>query len=493
MRVRVSRTDLSRPKADLAACFAYEGDRRPRGVTDRELGNELAAQMKIEGFKGQSGDRLIWNANGRYGSRRFMVLGLGPKSPDCSAAIRLGSARAAREAAKFSAPVLLIGMPDESDGRAAVDARAAVEGAFLGAYRFDRYLTDDKRKLTRVRSLQLAVGSANARLKRAVEMAEIGARSVCLARDLVNEAPSRMTPSAMARVATREAKSAGLQCKVLGLPELRKIGMPALLAVARGSAESPRVVQMTYRPSGKAAGRQKIVLVGKGVTFDSGGLNLKPGNSMFTMKSDMAGSAAVLATMTALKRIGCKHEVHGFLGLTENMTGAGAYKPGDILDTYAGKTVEVGNTDAEGRLVLCDVLAYAAAKLKPTKIVDVATLTGACVVALGEMASGLFTRHDEMRDSLLEAGRRAGEKLWPLPMYEEYLTLLQKGPADLCNIGGRWGGAITAALFLGEFVPRSIPWAHLDIAGPAFSEIETPETPAGATGAAVSTLIRWLE
>jgi leucyl aminopeptidase len=268
--------------------------------------------------------------------------------------------------------------------------------------------------------------------------------------------------------------------------------------VARGSAVPPRVVHLTYRPTGargKGAAKagKKILLVGKGVTFDSGGLNLKPADGMLTMKTDMAGAAVVLAAMTALKRLGCRAEVHGLLGLVENMTGGAAYKPGDILETFSGKTVEVGNTDAEGRLVLCDLLAWGNRRLRPTGVVDVATLTGACVVALGLRATGLFTRHAALRDELLEAGRAAGEKLWPLPMYDEYLQLLQKGPADLCNIGGRWGGAITAALFLGEFLPRDLSWAHLDIAGPAYTETELAEAPVGATGAGVLTLLRWLE
>jgi leucyl aminopeptidase len=207
----------------------------------------------------------------------------------------------------------------------------------------------------------------------------------------------------------------------------------------------------------------------------------------------MAGAAAVLGAMTTLAGVGCRHEVHGLLGLVENMTGGAAYKPGDILDTYSGKTVEVGNTDAEGRLVMCDLLAYAERELRAARVVDVATLTGACVVALGTLASGLFTRHEEMRHGLLAAAAAAGEKLWPLPMYEEYLQWMQKGPADLCNVAGRWGGATTAALFLGEFLSRDLPWAHLDIAGPAFTETELPDAPVGGTGAAVLTLSRWLE
>jgi leucyl aminopeptidase len=268
-----------------------------------------------------------------------------------------------------------------------------------------------------------------------------------------------------------------------------------MLAVARGGAFKPQLVHLVYKPPGKRRSGKplKIVLIGKGVTFDSGGLNIKTGSSMDDMKADMAGSAAVLAAMTALREVGCGAEVHGFLGLVENMTGPEAYKPGDILKTYSGKTVEVANTDAEGRLVLCDLLAYAAAKLKPDYMVDLATLTGACVVALGNLASGVFTRDESLRHAILEAGARGGEKLWPLPMFDEYLEPMQKGPADIRNIGDRYGAAITGALFLGEFVPRHIPWLHMDIAGPAFAEKALPDSPEGGTGAGVRTMIHWLE
>jgi leucyl aminopeptidase len=253
-------------------------------------------------------------------------------------------------------------------------------------------------------------------------------------------------------------------------------------------------VHLTYKPSGKArAKRRKLVLVGKGVTFDSGGLNLKPSASMLDMKCDMAGAAAVAGAMSALRDLDCPVEVHGLVGLVENMTGAAAYKPGDILKTYHGKTVEIGNTDAEGRLVLADVLAYAAKTLKPDAMIDLATLTGACVVALGTGATGLFTRDEALRDALLAAAGEAGEKVWPLPMYEDYLESLQGGPADLRNVGERWGGAITAALFLGEFVPDDLAWAHLDIAGPAFRDKASPDSVAGGSGAGVPTVLRWIE
>jgi len=494
MRVRVSRHDLSRLKSDLTVCFAFEGDKTPRGVADETLRRELAAQMRAERFKGGATDKLVWNTNGRYRSHRFLVLGLGDESGDAAESTRLGCARAARAAASFSAKSLALRLPPARTAPAE-EARAGCEGALLGAYHFDKYLTDPARRPTRLRSIELSVERSGTKLKDAVARGEVGGKAVWLARDLVNEAPSRLSPGAFARQAAATAKATGLRARVLGKSDIEKAGLKALLAVGRGSASPPRVVHLTYRPAptrDKRA-RQKILLVGKGVTFDSGGLNLKPAESMLTMKTDMAGSAAVLAAMSALGRVGCRAEVHGLLGLVENMTGGAAYKPGDILDTHAGKTVEIGNTDAEGRLVLCDLLSYGARRLRPTQVVDIATLTGACVVALGTRATGLFTRHDPMREALLEAGRAAGEKIWPLPLYDDYLQLLQKGPADLCNIGGRWGGAITAALFLGEFLPRELPWTHLDIAGPAYTESELPEASVGATGAGVLTLLRWLE
>jgi len=464
--VRTSTKDLSRLVADTAACFAFEGDRVPRGVGDEKLRRALAAEMKAERFEGRRRDVLMWNANGRPGCRRFLVIGLGRAEEVSPTVVGDGCARAVRAAERFAAKKLAIRLPSAAGDAPAAVVRAGVEGALLGAYRFERYLTDPARQRS---SLHQPRGVA-----RAASLGEISARAVYLARDLVNEPPSVMTPSEMTRRAREHAKRSGLSVKVLGPPELRRLGTGALLAVARGSSQPARVVHLVYRPPGRSSKTPKVVLVGKGVTFDSGGLNLKLGNNMFTMKGDMAGAAAVLSAMTALRDVGCRAEVHGLLGLVENMTGASAFKPGDILTTYSGKTVEVGNTDAEGRLVLCDLLAYASKRLKPDRLVDVATLTGACVVALGTLCSGVFSRHEELRDEVVAAGRTAGEKLWPMPMFEEYLDALQDGPADLKNIGERWGGAITAALFLGEFVPRELG------------------APAGGTGAGVRTLIRWL-
>jgi len=494
VRIRLSSRDLSQHKVDLAVCFAHEGEKQPRGIADNALRRELAAQMKADGFKARVGDRLVWSTNGRFLARRFLVIGVGPDNGSSEEVLRLACARAARAGADFAAKTVGIRIPDAKGAAVQGLVRAATEGALMGAYRFDRHLTDPARKAPKVTSIELSVARRSTAAVKALELGQVSARAVCLARDLVNEGPSRLTPRVMATQARSLARSSKLRCTVLGKPELEKLGLKALLAVSRGSAEPPRVVHLVYRPSrGAARSKKKILLVGKGVTFDSGGLDLKPADAMLDMKMDMAGSAAVLAAMTGLADSGCRVEVHALLGLVENMTGGAAYKPGDILDTWLGKTVEVCNTDAEGRLVLCDLLAYGAAKLKPTHIVDLATLTGACVVALGTRATGLFTRHDDLRDGLMQAASAGGEKLWPLPMYDEYIPQLQRGPADLRNLGERWGGAITAALFLGEFLSRKQSWAHLDIAGPAFADKELPDSTVGGTGAGVLTLLRWLE
>jgi len=492
MRARVSERDLSRLDADLAVCFAYEGERSPAGVSHPELRSALEAEMKAERFSGLATDLAIWNTDGRFPARRFAVVGLGRRKSVAGEAIRTGAARAARTASRLSARRLALRLPETASGDSLLELRAAIEGAMLGAYRFERHLTEKSRRIVGPDSLEVSIPSGARGARRASALGSLGARAVAMARDLVNEGPSRMNPTALSRIAAREGRSSGLRVQVHGERDLRRLGMSALLSVARGSSESARLVHLHYRPDRRRSG-PCVVLVGKGVTFDSGGLNLKTADGMFTMKADMAGAAAVLAVMTTLRELGTKVEVHGLLGLVENMTGPAAYKPGDILDTFAGKTVEVGNTDAEGRLVLCDLLAYACARLAPTYLVDVATLTGACVVALGTQASGVFSRNEEFAEGFLTYARLAGEKMWRLPLYEEYLHSMQQGPADLRSTGGRWGGAITAALFLGEFVRRDVPWLHLDIAGPAFAEHDLPEARAGGTGAGVLTLLRWLE
>jgi leucyl aminopeptidase len=304
----------------------------------------------------------------------------------------------------------------------------------------------------------------------------------------------------MAEVARRVAKAHGLEIKVIDRAGLARMGMGAILGVASGSVEQPCLIHLIYRPEderrrrgrhGRRGRVPKLALVGKGLTFDSGGLSLKTATGMETMKLDKAGASAVLGAMSALSELKPRVEVHGIMGMTENMPGGAAIKPGDVLRTMSGKTIEVLNTDAEGRLVLADALSYAQ-KQKVEQIIDLATLTGACMVALGPVSTGVFGTDQRMVDRFLECAWRAGERMWQLPLYEEYADQLRSEIADVKNTGNRYGGAITAALFLKTFVNEKVPWIHLDIAGPAFLESEQGCMRKGATGAGVRTLLNYI-
>lgn len=286
------------------------------------------------------------------------------------------------------------------------------------------------------------------------------------------------------------ARDRELECRVLGPREIERQKMRLLLAVARGSAEEPRFIHLIYRPKGKDKGVKRHVLVGKGVTFDSGGLSLKPSASMTDMKCDMAGAAAVLGTLSAAGELGLKCEVHGLIGATENMLSGTSYKLGDVVTGMAGRSVEVVNTDAEGRLTLADALAYAV-KLKPDSMVDLATLTGACMVALGPDVAGVMGNDVSLVEHFVAAARRAGEEVWRLPMPRRLKAQLESPVADLKNAGERWGGALTAGLFLKEFV-GDVPWVHVDIAGPAYAEKAWGHIPRGGTGFGVPTLLEYL-
>ncbi|HEX2195931.1 MAG TPA: leucyl aminopeptidase, partial [Actinomycetota bacterium] len=337
----------------------------------------------------------------------------------------------------------------------------------------------------KLQSVQV-LGAAEADLEAGWTAAEATMR----ARDLVNEPAGSLTPSALAERAREIADVAGLDCVVWDEAELAERGFGGVLGVAQGSAQPPRFIQMHHRPDNP---RAKVVLVGKGITYDSGGLSLKDAKSMETMKTDMSGAAAVVAAMGAVGRIRPDVEVLGLVPATENMPGGAAIKPGDVIRHYGGKTVEVLNTDAEGRLVLADALAYASEQ-EPDAIVDVATLTGAIMVALGTKAAGLFCNDDDMAARLIDAASDEGERLWRMPLFADYAADLESDVADLKNISGaRWGGSIVAAVFLQQFVGSGIKWAHLDIAGAARAEGPSAEISKGGTGTATRTLVSWVE
>jgi leucyl aminopeptidase len=399
---------------------------------------------------------------------------------------RKAGARATREATSIGAEE--IGVYLSPERQAALAAGALVEGSLLASYQFNKYRSAAKNSAA-LKSLTLGKSglTRNTELELAVRNAEETIAGVCLARDLINEPPSVTTARYLGEQAERHCRGRGLSVDVWGKKKIESMKLAGLLAVNRGSQEEPRFITIHYKPPGKP--RKKIALIGKGITFDSGGLSLKPSKSMETMKLDMAGGAAVIATMSRLPYLRPAAEVIGYIPTTDNLPGPNAQKPGDIIRYLNGKTVEVLNTDAEGRLILADALALAA-KQKPDYMINLATLTGACMVALGSQVAGLFSNDQALADTVLRCARESGEKLWQLPLVKEYRDDIKSSIADMKNIGGGHGGAITAALILQEFV-EDIPWAHLDIAGPAFTERDVPTCPKGGTGFGVRTLLRF--
>jgi leucyl aminopeptidase len=366
---------------------------------------------------------------------------------------------------------------------------AIAQGLLLGAYRFDKYLAADKRVPVSLQtaSVQFQGAAADDSAAAAIDRAAHVARAISYARDLVNEPAGILTPSALALDISARATAAGLDVTVLGPNECRARGMGLFLAVAQGSSEEPRFIHVAWRPQ---QSRGRIVLVGKGVTFDSGGLSLKTTEGMLDMKSDMAGAAAVMAAILVAAEEGLPVEIHALAACTENMPSGTAYKLGDVLHSMSGRTVEINNTDAEGRLTLADALTYGLG-LGPDVILDFATLTGACVVALGPHMAGVMSNDDGARDSWLKAARQAGEDTWPLPLPGRLTEQLKSDIADLRNTGERWGGALTAGLFLQEFVQKT-PWIHVDLAGPATSAKEWGCFAKGATGFGVGSIVEYL-
>jgi len=366
---------------------------------------------------------------------------------------------------------------------------AIAEGVLLGRYRYDHYITVREKEPTPLEQLTVVTGTA-ARLRAlqaGVHTGSIVSHATLLARDLGNAPGNELYPESLAQRVRALGRREGFRVTVLDERRIRSLGMGGLTAVGGGSGRPCRLIVIEYK--GKAD-RHPVVLVGKGVTFDSGGISIKPSAGMAEMKMDMSGAGAVIGTLVAAARLRLPLRLIGIIPAAENMPGPSALRPGDILKHFNGKTSEVDNTDAEGRLILADALAYAS-RFSPETVIDLATLTGACVVALGQHASGLFTTDDALARELQEAGDRTFERVWPLPMFEEYEGQIKSSVADVKNTGGRWAGAITAALFLKRFV-GAYRWAHLDIAGTAMLEEATEYAPTGASGVGVRLLIEFL-
>ena len=450
------------------------------------------AALDRVGFSGAVGSTATFDD----GDRATVVVGLGPSGATGAAAtdaLRRGAAAFVRAVPKhrraaFELPADL--GPELPDA-----ARALTEGLVLGAYRFDDMRSPDKVK-PGLATVTVVVGDDNTAVRSAREGVATGAAvadAVCFARDLVNTPGGTLTAPEFADRAAARAEEVGVTAEVLDLEAIREARLGGLVAVNQGSTIEPRLVKLTYEPEGAGPDTPTVALVGKGITFDSGGLSLKPAASMMDMKDDMGGAAAVIGAMTALPALGVDVRVVSFTPMTDNMVNGQAQRPGDVYTARNGTTVEVLNTDAEGRLVLGEALILASEE-EPAAIVDLATLTGASLVALGDRIAGLMSNDDDFRETVADAAARAGERVWPLPLPDDYRSRLDSQVADIKNISAQpWGGTLTAGLFLRDFVGEGIPWAHLDIAGPAYLQEPDGEQSKGATGFGVRTLLALLE
>ncbi len=444
---------------------------------DSSLDGALGRILKESRFKGEFGTSLyiplpevqvlLVGLGKRRGHRLGELRTLGVKIADAVVE------RGVREAAVENFLAERFGKRETS--------RVLAEGLLLGGYRFTKYQSGAKPPRARFVIAQ-GYGPATERAAAVVE-------GVWLARDLVNEPPNVLTPIELARRAEQVARETGLEARVLGPQEIQELGMGAYWSVAKGSDNEPRFIELVYRPEEEPA--QKLALVGKGLTFDTGGYSLKPPESMKTMKGDMAGAAAVIGAMKAIAALKPPVEVRAYVAAAENMISGHAYRVDDVVRAMNGKTIEVLNTDAEGRLTLADALAYASQQ-EPDAIVEISTLTGSCVVALGREVAGLFAADEALGRAVQRAAEIAGEKVWPMPMEPAYKELLKSEIADIKNVGTREGGAIQAALFLAEFADA--PFVHLDIAGPGFASSKEDHAygPAGGTGFGVRTLVEWI-
>jgi leucyl aminopeptidase len=449
---------------------------------DAALGGRLVQTLSALGATGRQDEVTRIASAGQLRAPLIAAVGTGAANGSAGfdgEALRRATGAAVRSLGSPSVREIAISMP----ARNAAETEAVALGAMLGSYIFSKYRSSGQQ-----RGPELTLLAGGDQAESAAARASVLAAAMSLARDLVNTSPSQLYPETFAAEAGRVAEDGGLDIDVLDQKALADGGYGGITGVGQGSVHPPRLVRLGYT---HPAASKTVVLAGKGITFDSGGLSLKPSKSMETMKSDMGGAAAVLAALQAIAVLGPEVNVVGYLPLAENMPGGGAQRPSDVVTIYGGKTVEVLNTDAEGRLVLADALARSAQD-SPDLLVDVATLTGAQLVALGPRICGVMANDDEVLDGVVDAARRSGEAAWPMPLPEELRKGLDSPVADLANVTGeRDGGMLVAGLFLKEFVPAGVRWAHLDIAGPAFHEGEPyGYTPKGGTGAAVRTLVQ---
>ncbi len=480
-------TSAAEVSAGLLILPVFEGPDAGPGVDEagKALGADLVATLKENNFKGKTGETFTIPAFGRLGAKTVLLVGLGKRSEVRPDSLRRAAGKAARTASRFDSVATTLAKAARPSSEA---VQAVVEGLLLGSYRFDRFKSASMNGDAPDRSVLETVTLLGVDERAAARRAEVTSESVAWARDLVNTPAGAATPEFLADQARKMAKETGLEVKIWSKADLEKGGFGGVLGVGQGSVNPPRFIELSYDGGRKAD--PPIAITGKGVTFDSGGLSIKDAKGMEWMKADMGGAAAMLAAMRAIAILKPKVNVIAAIPSSENLPSGTALRPGDVLVHRGGTTSEVLNTDAEGRLILADALAYLAEK-NPRVIIDAATLTGACMIALGEEIWGVMGNDRRLIRDVLAAGEAVGEQGWELPLWRRYRSKIDSPVADVKNIGDRYGGAITAALFLAEFVGDT-PWCHLDVAGTAFWEKAGDYWPKGATGSPARTIIRYV-
>ncbi len=493
MEIKVVPGDATQLKVPALIAFLAEGVKKPAshtGTLDQALDGAITQLIQDGEVKGKKGEITIIHSFGKIGPSRVLIAGIGKAESIGRETIREVMAGACRHLRKLGVAKAAVVAYDP--GIADMDPRAwgeaLAEGSLLGLYRFRNYRKSDEDGDGEIAELALVepdAGNVNA-LDSGIEQGRLMAEAAILARDMVNEPANVLTPTQMADIAGKVAEEEGLDIRILDRPEIEELKMGALLGVAMGSSQPPKMIILDWKgdPDNPS---NNLGLIGKGITFDSGGISLKSAGGMEDMKGDMAGGASVIAAMKAIGRLKPKINVTGIIAATENMPGASAQRPGDVVRSMMGKTIEVINTDAEGRLVLADAIYYAR-QMGISRIVDVATLTGAVVVALGNACSGIMGNDQGLINQVIKAGESTGERIWQLPMYDDYKEQIKSNVADMKNTGGRGAGPITAAHFLAEFV-EDTPWAHLDIAGTYLASKQKGYLVKGGTGVPTRTLV----
>ena len=497
-KVVVTQKSIEQYSGGFLVCLVSFNGKHPR--CDRIIKKRVTELFRLGDFKGKKSESLVLYPEGtvlakKTAAKRVLLVGVGELKKELDDAevyelLRNCGGNISAAATKVKTEELLLVLPEYLEKLKTEGVQHLLEGMLLGNYRFEKYKKKDEKKdnYSGIKKISIQPGARLGSIRKAVTLALNSSTAAMTARDMANEPANNWTPNHFAQFASSLAESSELTCTILEKNQINKAGMGGIIGVNKGSSTAPKLIILEHRPKTFS---KTILLVGKGVTFDSGGISLKPAAGMQDMKYDMCGGAAVMATMQAVALEKPKVRVVAVVPATDNMSGSSAIKPGDIIKHYNGITSEVINTDAEGRLILADALAYGIKKYKPSCVIDLATLTGAVIIGLGHHRTGMMSNNDTLAKELSNAGDKAGEKLWRLPLDKEYSEQIESDVADIKNVGGRAGGSITAAAYLQKFVGKT-PWAHLDIAGTAWEFTTKSYIPKGPSGIGVRTLLTFI-